>query len=89
LKRVDISEVDLSQLLDRKSFTVLCTLFYNRYRVITTVLADSEVNAFALFNTKCTKKISEFLNTFIKTLKKPISVKGYNGQIKTSIVSVL
>jgi hypothetical protein len=89
LKKVDISEVDLSQLLDKKSFTILCTLFCNRYRVITTVLANSRANAFTLLDTKCTKKISKFLNTFIETLKKPISVKGYNRQIETSIVSVL
>jgi hypothetical protein len=84
-----MSEVNLSQLLDRKSFTVLYTLFHNRYRVTTTVLADSGTNAFAPLDTKCIKKISEFLNTSIETLKKLISVKGYNGQIGTPIVSVL
>ena len=84
-----MSEVDLSQLLGRKSFTILYTLFRNRYRVTTTALADSKANAFALFNTKCTKKISKFLNTPIETLEKPILVKGYNRQIRTPITSIL
>ena len=81
-------EVDLSQLLGEKSFTVLCTLFHNGYRVITTTLANSRVNAFALLNTKYVKKISKFLNTPMEMLEKPILVKGYNRQIGTPITSV-
>jgi hypothetical protein len=82
-------EVDLSQLLSRKSFTILCTLFCNKYKVTTTALANSKANAFALLNTKCAKKISKFLNTFIETLEKPILVKGYNRQTGTLITSIL
>jgi hypothetical protein len=84
-----MSKVDLSQLLGGKSFTILCTLFRNRYRVTTTALADSRANAFALLNTKCAKKISKFLNTLIETLEKPIPVKGYNRQTGTPITFVL
>jgi hypothetical protein len=42
-------KVNLSQLLSRKSFTVLYTLFCNKYKVTTTALADFRANAFALF----------------------------------------
>ena len=80
-------EVDLSQLLGGKSFTILCTLFHNRYRVITTALANSRANAFALLNTKYAKKISKFLNTPMEMLEKPILVKGYDGQMGTPITS--
>ena len=73
-------EVDLSRLLSEKSFTVLYTLFCNRCRVNTTILANLKVNTFTLFNTKCTKKLFEFLNTLLETLKKLILVKGYNKQ---------
>ena len=82
-------EVDLSQLLGGKSFTVLCTLFHNGYRVTTTALANSRANAFALLNTNYVKKISKFLNTPMETLEKPILVKGYDGQMGTPITSVL
>ena len=58
---------------------MLCTLFRNGYRVTTTALANSRANAFALLNTKYTKKIAEFLNTPIETLEKLILVKGYDG----------
>ena len=65
-----------------------CTLFNNGYRVTTTALADSRANAFTLLNTNCAKKISEFLNTPMETLEKPILVKGYNRQMGTPITSV-
>ena len=81
-------EVDLSQLLGGKSFTIPCTLFHNGYGVTTTALADSGANAFALLDTKCAKKISEFLNTPMEMLEKAILVKGYDGQIGTPITSV-
>ena len=81
-----MSEVDLSRLLGGKSFTILCTLSRNRCRVNTTALADLEANAFALFNTKCAKKLFEFLNTLLETLEKPIPVKGYNGQAGQLII---
>ena len=82
-------EVNLSQLLGGKSFTILCTLFRNGYRVTTTALANSRANAFALLNIKCVKNISKFLNTPIEMLEKPILVKGYNRQIGTPITSIL
>ena len=82
-------KVNLSQLLSKKSFIILYTLFYNKCKVNTTTLANSKVNAFALFNTKYTKKISKFLNTFVKTLKKLVFVKRYNKQIKKLITLIL
>jgi hypothetical protein len=82
-------EVDLSWLLGGKSFTVLCTLSRNGCRVKTTALADSRANAFALLNTNCARKISEFLNTSLETLERPVPVKGYNGQAGKPITSIL
>ena len=82
-------EVDLSQLLGGKSFTTLCTLFRNRCRVDTTTLANSRANAFALLDTKGARKISEFLNTLLEILERPVPIKGYNGQIGKPITSIL
>jgi hypothetical protein len=89
LYKINILEVNLSQLLSRKSFIVLYNLFYNRCRVNTTALANFRVNAFALFNTKCIKKLSKFLDTYLETLKRPILVKGYNKQIGKLITLIL
>jgi hypothetical protein len=82
-------EVNLSQLLGGKSFTILCTLFRNGYRVTTTALANSRANAFTLLDTNYVKNISKFLDTPLEILDRPILVKGYNGQIGTPITFVL
>jgi hypothetical protein len=84
-----MSEVDLSQLLGGKSFTTPCTLFRNGCGVDTTALANSGANAFALLDTKCARNLSEFLNTPLETLERPILVKGYNGQIGKPITLIL
>ena len=82
-------EVDLSRLLGGKSFTTLCTLFRNGYGVVTNALVDSGANAFTLLDTKCAKKTSEFLNTPLETLERPVPVKGYNRQTGKPITSIL
>ena len=54
--------IDLSWLVGGKNCTILCTLFRNKYQVLTFALADSGVNAFALINTKYAIKLADFLN---------------------------
>src|SRR5436190_22574242 len=48
-----------------------------------------ELILFALLDTKCATKLSEFLNSPLETLETPIPVKGYNGNIGTPITSLL
>ena len=84
-----MSKVDLSWLLGGKSFTVLCVLSCNGYRVKTTALANSRANAFTLLDTQCARKISEFLNTLLETLEKPVLVKGYDGRMGKPITTIL
>ena len=71
-------EVNLSQLLGRKSFTIPCTLSCNKCKVNTTALANSRANTFALINTKYAKKLAKFLNTLLETLEHLVLIKGYN-----------
>ncbi len=78
-KGINMLEVDLSCLLGRKSFTILYTLSCNRYRVNTIILANFKVNAYGFLNTKCAKKIVKFLHILVKTLERPILIKGYNS----------
>src|SRR5271156_2912510 len=89
LKGVNMSQVDLSRLMGGKSFTVPCTLSRNGCGVTTTALANTRANAFALLDTKCAKKVSEFLNTPLETLERPIPIKGYNRQIGKPITLAL
>jgi hypothetical protein len=89
LKGINMSKVDLSWLIGGKSFTILYTLSWNRCRVTTTALANTRVNAFALLDTKCAKKVFEFLNMLLETLERPILIKGYNRQIGEPIILAL
>ena len=79
LKGINMLYINLSQLVNRKSYTILYTLFRNRYQVLTSALANLGVNAFALINTKCTVKLADFLNIPPEKLLKPIPIHGYNG----------
>ena len=81
--------IDLSRLVGGKSCTILCTLFRNKYQVLTFALADSKVNTFALINTKYITKLADFLNAPLEKLPKPILIHRYNGQIGQPITSIL
>jgi len=89
LKGIDISHVDLSQLVSEKSCTIFCTLFHNGYQVLTSVLADLGVNAFTLINTKCAAKLTDFLNALLEELPKPISIYRYNRLVGQPITNIL
>jgi hypothetical protein len=51
LKGINILYINLGRLISGKSCTIPCTLFYNKYQVLTSALADSKVNAFTLIDT--------------------------------------
>ena len=73
-----MSHVDLSRLVGGKSCTIPCTLFRNGYQVLTSALADSGANAFALIDTQCAAKLADFLNVPLEELPKLIPIYGYN-----------
>ena len=60
--------VDLNRLVSRKSYTIPCALFRNRYQVLTSALANLGANAFTLINTKYTIKLANFLNIPLEEL---------------------
>ena len=84
-----MSHVDLSQLIGKKSCTIPCTLFCNKYQILTSILANSGANAFILIDTKCVAKLADFLNALLKELPKPIPIYGYNGLVGRPITSIL
>jgi len=84
-----MSHVDLSRLIGGKSCTILCTLFHNRYQVLTSALADLGANAFTLIDTKCAAKLADFLNVFLEELPKSIPICGYNRLVGQPITSIL
>jgi len=69
-----MSNVDLGQLVGGKSCFIPCTIFRNGFQVFSFALADTRANAFALVDTKCACKLSEYLATPFKKLPRPIQV---------------
>jgi len=67
-----MSNIDLSQLVGGKSYFILYTIFRNRFQVFSSALANIRANAFALIDTKCARKLSEYLATPFKKLPRPI-----------------
>jgi len=82
-------DINLGRLVSRRSCTILYTLFRNRYQVLTSALANSGANAFALIDTQCAVKLANFLNIPIKELPKLIPIRGYNGRIEPPITTIL
>ena len=71
--------INLSRLVGEKNCIILCTLFCNKYQLLTFALANLGVTAFALINTKCVIKLADFLNVPLEKLPKPILIHRYNG----------
>jgi len=84
-----MSHVNLGRLVSGRSCTIPYTLFRNRYQVLTSALANSRANAFALIDTQCAVKLADFLNAPLKELPKLIPIRGYNGRIGPPITTIL
>ncbi len=74
-----MADVDLGQLVGGKSCSIPCTIFRNGYQVFSSALVDTGANAFALADTRCALRLSEYLSSPVKALDNPIRVRGYNG----------
>jgi len=70
--------VNLGWLVSRRSYTIPYTLFRNKYLVLTSTLANSGANIFALIDTQYAVKLANLLNTLLKELPKLIPICGYN-----------
>jgi hypothetical protein len=77
---IDISHVDLTQLIGGKHFTISCTLAYNGYRVQTSALVDSGANGFVFIDTQCATNLARFLDVAFTPLPTPYPVRGFDGK---------
>ena len=58
-----------------------CILSKNRNRVKLRALANSGVNSLTFLNTRVTCDLAAYYNTSLKSLPRPIRVRGYEGKI--------
>jgi hypothetical protein len=84
-----MSSIDLSRLVRRKSCTVPCYIFNNRFKVSSFVLADTGANALALIDTRSAQATSQFLSVPIEHLPYPIVIQGFNRANAPPITSFL
>jgi hypothetical protein len=89
LYQIDMSNIDLSQLVGGKNCTVLYYIFNNRSKVFSFVLADTGANILVLINTQSTQATSQFLSIPIEHLPNPIFVQGFNRVDTSPITSIL
>ena len=75
---INILYINLGRLISGKSYTILYTLFCNRYQVLIFALANIKINAFTLIDTQYAIKLTDFLNIPIEDLPKPIPIYKYN-----------
>lgn len=86
---IDLSEIDLSQLIGGPHLTIPCTLSKNGYSIQLHALADSGANGFLFLDTLCAIDIAKFLGLKAQRLPTAINVKGYDGHGGNSITHIL
>ena len=59
---LSLQEIDLSQLISGKHFTVPCTISHNGYRIDLHALANTRANGFAFIDTAYAINTTKFLN---------------------------
>ena len=86
---VDLSKIDLSQLMGGPHLTIPCTISHNGYAVKLKTLADSGANGFIFLDTSCAIDIARFLHLKAERLSQAVPVKGYDGKTGSAISHIL
>ena len=86
---VDLSGINLTQLMGGTHLTISYTLSNNGYGVVTRALIDSRANGFVFINTQCAVDIARFLHLKTHRLPQSVPVKGYNGEQQPTDHSLL
>ena len=89
LYRIEVAEVDLSQLLGGDTFTLLCTISNNGIGIKTTSLIDTGANGYTFINLNFARTIQTFLGVSSIRLKEPCKVRGFDGRQAASITHFL
>ena len=72
-----------------KHFSISCTISRNGYGIDLHSLIDSGANGFAFMNASFAIEATKFLNVKPVQLKRPIPVKGFDGERGNTITHIL
>ncbi len=87
--KIELSIINLNQLISGKSFTILYQITRNRYGIILKIFINFKINNLIFINTPCVIKTVKFFNIIIIHLKNPYPIHEYNkepGVIITHII---
>jgi hypothetical protein len=77
---MDIAEVDLSQLLGGKAFTLPYTVSNNGLSIKTSSLIDTGANGHTFIDSKFVRTIERFLDIKPTQLVLPYNIRGFDGK---------
>jgi predicted aspartyl protease len=86
---IDLSILDLSQLLGGHQFLVPSQIGKNGYLVQTDSLADTGANGYTFINTEFAIQVAKFCQTPAIRLQATCYVKGYDGKTKEPVTHVI
>jgi hypothetical protein len=86
---IDLTSLDLSQLLGGKQFSACSQIGKNGYVVQTDSLVDTGANGYAFINTDFAIQLAKFCQARAIRLKDPCFVKGYDGKTKEQVTHVI
>ena len=86
---IDLSILDLSQLLGGQQFSVPTQIGKNGYGVQADSLADTGANGYAFINTEFAVQVAKFCQTPAIRLQEVCYVKGYDGKTKEPVTHVI
>ena len=81
--------IDLTRLIGGNQFLVDCKVCWNGKTIALKALVDSGANAYALINQKHVRSLTKVLQMPVHKLKKPIPLRGFDGQPSEAIQQIL
>lgn len=86
---IDLSTLDLSQLMGGQQFCVSSHVGKNGYCSQTDVLVDTGANGYAFINTKYAIQVAKFCLASPIRLREACCVKGYDGKAREAVTHVI
>ena len=86
---INLCSIDLHQLLEEKSFILLCQIIKNEFDISLKAFTDSEANDFIFINTFCVIDVIKFLNITVICLSISVSVTRYDSKSDSAVTHII
>ena len=86
---INLCSINFYQLLEEKSFILLCQIIKNEFDISLKAFADSKANSFIFINIFCIIDAVKFLNITVICLSIPASVMKYDSKSDLAVTHVI